>query len=164
MVARRLEPGPGQESVWDYPRPPSLTQSDRHVVVELGGVVVADTTRAWRVCETSHPPTYYVPREDVADGVLQRARGGSFCEWKGPATYWTVDAGDRTEDAAAWSYESPTAGFASMTGAVSFYPARMDRCTVDGEVVRPQEGGFYGGWVTGDVVGPFKGAPATRFW
>ena len=163
-MVRRIEPGPGQESVWDYPRPPSLTQSNRHVVVELGGVVVAETTRAWRVCETSHPPTYYVPREDVADGVLQPARGGSFCEWKGPATYWTVHAGDRTEEAAAWSYESPTPGFTPMTGAVSFYPARMDRCTIDGETVRPQGGGFYGGWITDDVVGPFKGEPGTAFW
>ncbi|CAN5775111.1 MAG: DUF427 domain-containing protein [Ilumatobacteraceae bacterium] len=160
----RVEPGPGQESVWGYPRPPSLEQTDRHVVVELGGVVIAETHRAWRVCETSHPPAYYVPRDDVADGVLQPAPGSSFCEWKGPATYWTVVAGGRVEDAAAWSYERPTAPFVGMRGAVSFYPARVDRCLVDGEVVRPQAGGFYGGWITDEVVGPFKGEPGTAFW
>ena len=152
------------ESVWDYPRPPSLEQTDRHVIVELGGVIVADTHRAWRVCETSHPPVYYVPREDVADGILSPARGGSWCEWKGPATYWTVTAGGQEEEAAGWSYEDPTEPFAPMTGAVAFYPARMDRCTVDGEVVRPQPGGFYGGWITSDLVGPFKGEPGTSHW
>jgi uncharacterized protein (DUF427 family) len=150
--------------VWDYPRPPSLEQTQRHVVVELGGRVIADTTRAWRVCETSHPPGYYVPRSDIADGVLQPSAGGSFCEWKGRATYWTVVVGDRTEPDAAWSYESPSPAFASMAGAVAFYPGRMDRCLVDGEVVRPQAGGFYGGWITDEVVGPFKGEPGTRFW
>ena len=165
MPSRRVEPGPGQESVWDYPRPPSLEQSARHVVIELAGVVVADTRRAWRVCETSHPPSYYVPRVDIAEGVLQPAPGGaSFCEWKGPATYWTVEVGGRTERAAAWSYEDPTEPFAAMRGAVAFYPARMDRCTVGGELVCPQAGGFYGGWITDEVVGPFKGEPGTAYW
>lgn len=152
------------ESVWDYPRPPSLEQTARHVVVVLGGVVVADTRRAWRVCETSHPPVYYVPREDIAEGVLVPAPGGSWCEWKGPATYWTVSAGGRTEEAAAWSYEDPTEPFVPMAGAVAFYPGRMEHCSVDGEVVRPQAGGFYGGWITSDLVGPFKGEPGTSSW
>lgn len=163
-MVERVVPEPGQQSVWDYPRPPSLEQTDRHVVVELGGRVIADTTRAWRVCETSHPPVYYVLRADIADGVLQPAGGGSFCEWKGPAAYWTVTAGDRTEPDAAWSYESPSPAFAVMAGAVAFYPGRMDRCLIDGEVVRAQAGGFYGGWITDEVVGPFKGEPGTRFW
>jgi uncharacterized protein (DUF427 family) len=150
--------------VWDYPRPPSLAITARHVVVELGGVVIADTARAWRVCETSHPPVYYVPRDDVLDGVLRPSAGGSFCEWKGQATYWIVEAGGRVEPDAAWSYESPSARFASMVSAVAFYPGRMDRCLVDDEVVRPQAGGFYGGWVTDEVVGPFKGEPGTMGW
>ena len=163
--AGRVEPAPGQESVWDYPRPPSLEQTDRLVVVELGGLVVAESRRAWRVCETSHPPSYYVPRADVADGVLVPVSArGSVCEWKGPATYWTVVAAGRVEEAAAWSYERPTPSFAVMGGAVAFYPGRMDRCTVDGEVVRPQAGGFYGGWISDEVVGPFKGEPGTMFW
>jgi len=165
MALRAIPPGPGQESVWDYPRPPSLTRSDRHVVVQLGGAVVAATRRAWRVCETSHPPVYYVPREDVAAGALRPGRGGgSFCEWKGPATYWTVLGGEQVAVDAAWSYETPTPGFVAMARAVAFYPGRMERCTVDGEVVRPQTGGFYGGWITDDVVGPFKGEPGTYGW
>jgi len=164
MSVEREVPGPGQQSVWDYPRPPSLEQTGRHVVVELGGVVIADTLRAWRVCETSHPPVYYIPRQDIADGVLRPSAGGSFCEWKGMASYWTVEAGGVSEPDAGWSYESPSARFVPMAGAVSFYPARMDRCLVDDEVVRPQAGGFYGGWITDEVVGPFKGQPGTAFW
>jgi uncharacterized protein (DUF427 family) len=136
----------------------------RRVVVELAGHVLADTVRAVRVCETSHPPVYYVPRADVADGVLQRTGGGSWCEWKGAATYWDVVVGDRRVPAAAWSYEDATPGFAHLRGAVAFYPGKVDRATVDGETVRAQAGGFYGGWITGDVVGPFKGEPGTLGW
>jgi len=163
-AVERVPPAPGQESVWDYLRPPSLAVTGRHVVVELGGQVIADTRRAFRVCETSHPPVYYVPRADVVDGVLRPSAGGSFCEWKGQATYWTAEAGDRVEPDAGWSYEAPSARFAAMVGAVAFYPGRMDRCLVDGEVVRAQAGGFYGGWVTDEVVGPFKGEPGTMHW
>ncbi len=165
MATTPIRPGPGQESVWDYPRPPSLTQSARHVVVRLGGVVVANTRRAWRVCETSHPPVYYVPRDDVAAGALRPgSANASLCEWKGPATYWTVLGGGEMAVDGAWSYESPTPAFVPMAGAVAFYPGRVDRCTVDGEVVRPQAGGFYGGWITDEVVGPFKGEPGTWGW
>jgi len=160
----RVPPGPGQESVWDYPRPPSLSVTGRRVVVELGGEVIADTRRAWRVCETSHPPVYYIPRADIVDGVLRPSTGGSFCEWKGRARYWDVVAGARTEPDAAWSYESPSARFAAMAGAVALYPGRMERCLLDGELVRAQAGGFYGGWITDEVVGPFKGDPGTRHW
>ncbi|WP_448624821.1 DUF427 domain-containing protein [Geodermatophilus sp. URMC 64] len=156
--------GPGQESVWDYPRPPSAVVTPRHVVVELGGRVVADTTRAVRVCETSHPPVYYVPRADVVEGVLQRAEGTSWCEWKGAATYWDAVVGGRRVPAVAWSYERPTAGYELLRGAVAFYPGRVDRALVDGEVVRPQPGDFYGGWITDEVVGPFKGGPTTLGW
>jgi uncharacterized protein (DUF427 family) len=150
--------------VWDYPRPPSAEVTSRRVVVELGGRVLAETRRAVRVCETSHPPVYYVPREDVTDGVLEPGRGASVCEWKGAATYWDAVVGDRRVEAVGWSYEHPTAGYELLRGAVAFYPAKVDRALVDGEAVRPQPGRFYGGWITGDVVGPFKGEPGTWGW
>ena len=161
---RRDPTGPGQESVWDYPRPPSAEVTGRHVVVEFAGRVVADTRRAIRVCETSHPPVYYVPRDDVADGVLHGAGGGSWCEWKGAATYWDLLVDGRRAVAVAWSYEDPSPGYEHLRGAVAFYPARVDRALVDGEQVRPQPGTFYGGWITDDVVGPFKGEPGTLGW
>ena len=161
---RRDPVGPGQESVWDYPRPPSALVTGRRILVEVDGVVVADTTRAVRVCETSHPPVYYVPRDDVADGVLQPAAGSSWCEWKGAATYWDVVVGERRVPQAAWSYEDPSPGFEHLAGALAFYPGKVDRALVDGEPVRPQAGGFYGGWITADVVGPFKGEPGTLGW
>ena len=156
--------GPGQESVWDYPRPPSAEVTDRHVVVELAGRVLADTRRAVRVCETSHPPVFYVPRDDVAPGVLERGGGGSWCEWKGAATYWDVVLDGRRWAGIAWSYEDPSPGYEHLRGAVAFYPGAVDRALVDGEQARPQPGGFYGGWITDDVVGPFKGAPGTLGW
>ena len=161
---RRDPVGPGQESVWDYPRPPSALVTGRRIVVEVGGVVVADTTRAVRVCETSHPPVYYVPRDDLADGVLERASGGSWCEWKGAATYWDLVVGTRRVAQAGWCYENPTPGFEHLAGAVAFYPGKVDRALVEGEPARPQAGGFYGGWITDDVVGPFKGASGTLGW
>jgi uncharacterized protein (DUF427 family) len=156
--------GPGQESVWEYPRPPRVERSDREVLVVLGGVEVCRTRRALRVLETSHPPTWYLPEPDWAAGALRPGQGSSFCEWKGVAGYLDVVGGDRVEPAAAWVYRDPTPGFAQLRDAVAVYPGRMDRCTVDGEIVRPQAGGFYGGWVTSDVVGPFKGAPGTLGW
>lgn len=164
MRPRRIEPGPGQESAWDYPRPPALEPTVAHLVVVLGGETVADTRRGYRVLETSHPPNYYLPPDDIAPGVLVPAEGASFCEWKGRARYHTVRAGGREEVAAAWSYDAPSPRFAPIAGYVAFSPARMDACLVDGEVVVPQEGGFYGGWITSRVVGPFKGGPGTRGW
>jgi uncharacterized protein (DUF427 family) len=152
------------ESVWDYPRPPRLERSDKLVVIRLGGVAVAQTRAAWRVLETSHPPGWYVPRADVADGVLVASARRSWCEFKGEAAYWTVTAGGETRADAAWSYPAPTPAYAAMAGAVAFYPGRMDECLVDGERVRPQAGGFYGGWITDDVSGPFKGEPGTLGW
>jgi uncharacterized protein (DUF427 family) len=161
-------PGPGQESAWDYPRPPRLDATTERVVVELGGVVVADTRRALRVLETSHPPTYYLPVADVVPGALRPAAGTSWCEWKGAATYLDVVGGTPERpvvaEAAAWTYPSPASAYAALAGHVALYPGRMDRCTVDGEVVRAQEGGFYGGWMTSRVVGPFKGGPGSRGW
>lgn len=156
-------PGPGQESVWDYPRPPRLERSDEHVVVRVGDAVVADTRRAWRVLETSHPPTYYVPRDDVDTALLAPSARRTFCEWKGRASYadLVVD-GDRTADAC-WWYDDPTPAFTDLAGAVAFYP-ELVAATVDGEPVRGVPGGFYGSWVTSRVTGPFKGAPGTEWW
>ena len=158
------KPGPGQESVWDYPRPPRLEESRRSIEIWLGGVRVAATTRSWRVLETSHPPTYYLPREAFEPGSLRPAEGSSFCEWKGQASYLDVLGGGQVAPRAAWTYEHPTPGFTAIAGAVSVMPGQVEKCLVDGEVVRPQEGGFYGGWVTGDVVGPFKGVPGSWGW
>lgn len=156
--------GPGQESVWDYPRPPRLEPTDELVEVEFGNRVIARTTRALRVLETSHPPTYYLPVEDVEPGVLRPASGTSVCEWKGRAVYYDVVAGDHIAERAAWSYPDPTPAFEALREHVALYPGRMDRCLVDGEVVRPQPGRFYGGWITSRVVGPFKGEPGTMLW
>ncbi len=159
-----LEPEPGQESVWDYPRPPRLERSDREVAVVLGGVEVCRTTSAWRVLETSHPPSWYLPREDWLPGSLEAAAGTSFCEWKGVASYLTVVGGGVRAARTAWTYPDPTAAFSGLRDAVAVYPAAVDLCTVDGEQVRAQAGGFYGGWITDDVVGPFKGEPGSSGW
>jgi len=157
-------PGPGQESVWDYPRPPRLERTAVLVEVVLGGEVVARTTEAIRVLETSHPPTYYLSRSAFVPGSLRTARGGSYCEWKGQASYLDVVGGDVVAARAGWFYPVPTAPYAALVDHVAVYPGLVDRCTVDGEVVRPQPGGFYGGWVTSNVVGPFKGEPGTQIW
>jgi uncharacterized protein (DUF427 family) len=164
---RRPQPetaAPGQESVWDYPRPPRLEPSPALVEITLGGVLIARTTESLRVLETSHPPTYYVPRSAFLDGSLRPTSGSSFCEWKGNAAYFDVISGDEVAERAAWHYPDPTPSFADIVDHVAVYPAAVDRCTVDGETVRPQPGGFYGGWITASVVGPFKGDPGTSFW
>jgi uncharacterized protein (DUF427 family) len=157
-------PGPGQESVWDYPRPPRLERSHFDIEVVLGGVVVARTQDALRVLETSHPPTFYLPMSCFVTGALRPAGGGSFCEWKGQAAYLDVLGGETVAARAAWYYPTPTPPYAAIADHVALYPGAMDRCTVDGEVVRAQPGGFYGGWVTSSVVGPFKGDPGTMSW
>lgn len=162
--AKRIEPGPGQESVWDYPRPPRVEPVHARVTIELGGRLIADSTRALRVLETSHPPAIYLPPDDFVDGALAPAAGSSFCEFKGSASYFDVVSGDQRSPKAAWYYPAPSRGFESIAGFVSVYPGRMDRCTIDGEVVTPQEGDFYGGWITASIVGPFKGAAGTWGW
>lgn len=159
-----IAPGPGQESVWAYPRPPRLEPVERRLRVVLGGEVIAETTRGARVLETSHPPNYYFPPDDVVAGALTPTPGASFCEWKGRAHYFTVHGGDRTETEAAWGYDRPSPAFEAIRGYVAFYAHRMDACFVDDEQVEPQPGRFYGGWITRDVVGPFKGGPGTRGW
>ena len=152
------------ESVWEYPRPPALVPCERRVRVEIGGERLADTTRALRVLETSHPPTIYLPPEDVRLDLLQETRRTSRCEWKGSATYFDVVAGERSERAAAWTYRRPVAAFAALRDHISLYPGRMDACHLDEERVQAQPGDFYGGWITQDVVGPFKGGPGTWGW
>ena len=161
---QRIEPGPGQESVWDYPRPPRLEQTTRRIRVVHAGATVADTTAAWRVLETSQPPAYYLPAADVDLSLLRTAPGRSFCEWKGVAAYFHVVVGDAVADQAAWSYPDPTPAFEPIAGHLAFYPQRVDGCFVDDEQVDPNEGDFYGGWITSDIVGPFKGAPGTLGW
>jgi uncharacterized protein (DUF427 family) len=161
---RREEPGPGQESVWDYPRPPRVEPTAERVTVELGGVLVADTTRALRVLETSHPPTYYLPLDAFAAGSLQPAPGTSWCEFKGTAAYLDVLGGGRRAARAAWTYPEPAAGYEALAGHVALYPGLLDGVRVDDEPVQPQEGGFYGGWITSRVVGPFKGPRGTLGW
>jgi uncharacterized protein (DUF427 family) len=130
----------------------------------LAGTLIASTTDGWRVLETSHPPNYYLPPEAFALGVLHRASGASVCEWKGTATYWDLHAGDRVAPSAAWSYETPNAAFAPIRSHLAVYPGAVDECRVDGAVVRPQPGRFYGGWVTDAIVGPFKGGPGSQGW
>lgn len=166
MSTRRApdRPGPGQESVWDYPRPPAVETSTESVEVWLGGERVAASTRTLRVLETSHPPTYYVPAEDFVEGSLRPVPGSSFCEWKGAAAYFDVVAAGALAPRAAWTYPTPTRGFEQLVGHVAVMPGAVDRCVVDDEVVAAQAGGFYGGWITSRVVGPFKGEPGTWGW
>lgn len=160
----RIPPGPGQESVWDYPRPPRVEPVHARVTVTLGGVLIAETTRALRVLETSHPPAYYLPEDDFVPGALRPTEGSSFCEFKGRAAYYDIVGGDVVADRAGWYYPSPSRGFEQLVGHVSLYPGRMDHCTVEGETVVAQEGDFYGGWITADIVGPFKGGAGTWGW
>jgi uncharacterized protein (DUF427 family) len=154
----------GQESVWDYPRPPAVRPCSRSIEVSFGGHVVCRTTSSLQVLETSHPPVYYLPRSTFTAGALRPARGASLCEWKGAAAYLDIVAGGRVASAAAWYYPNPSPGFEALAGHVAVYAGRVDGCFVDGRRVQPQPGGFYGGWITPDVAGPFKGAPGTSGW
>ena len=157
-------PGPGQESVWDYPRPPRLAVDTRRVLVRAGAPIIADTRRAVRLLETASPPTFYLPPDDIDQTLIEATSGISMCEWKGAASYWTVVLPDGARlDAVGWSYPKPRPAFASIAGWLSFYPARL-HCEVDGERVRPQPGGFYGGWLTDEIVGPVKGELGTGHW
>jgi uncharacterized protein (DUF427 family) len=164
MRPQRLVPGPGQESVWDYPRPPRVELVARRLRVVVGGRTVAETTRGQRVLETSHPPVYYFPADDVDAASLRPVAGTTGCEWKGTARYFDVVVGEDVRRRAVWAYPQPTAGMEAIRDAVAFYAGLADECTVAGQVVAPQPGGFYGGWITPDVVGPFKGGPGTAGW
>jgi uncharacterized protein (DUF427 family) len=152
------------ESVWDYPRPPRVEPSERHVRVIVGGTLIADSRRAVRVLETSHPPGWYIPVEDVRLDLLQPTSRQTICEFKGTAHYFSISAGGPERADAAWTYPRPLPGFEAIAGHIAFYPGRVDEAWVDAERVLPQEGDFYGGWITSDVTGPFKGGPGTRGW
>ena len=156
--------GPGQESVWDYPRPPRLEATSARLRIVHAGHSVADTVNGLRLLETSHPPGYYVPPGDIDMALLQPGRGHSFCEWKGHAVYWDVVIGASRLAAVGWSYPDPTAAYAALRDHIAFYAGPFDGVFVDDEQVRPQPGGFYGGWITSRVAGPFKGVDGSRFW
>lgn len=157
-------PGPGQESVWDYPRPPRVERVDSTVRVEFGGEVIAESDAALRVLETASPPTVYIPPRDVRTRYLVPSPRRSFCEWKGAARYWSLRVGSRAAADAAWSYPAPAAGFEALEDHLSFYPGRVDACYLGNERVQPQPGSFYGGWITSNILGPFKGEPGTEAW
>jgi uncharacterized protein (DUF427 family) len=160
----RIEPGSGQESVWDYPRPPIVVPCEHRIRVEVGGLVVADSIRAVRVLETSQAPAYYLPPDDVAMELLEPSPTRTFCEWKGQAGYWTVRAGDVVSPDAAWSYPDPVERFTAIRDHFAFYAQRVDRAWVGDELVSANDGDFYGGWITSHVVGPFKGGAGTLGW
>lgn len=155
---------PGQESVWDYPRPPRLEAVSKHIQIILNGIAIADTQSAQRVLETSHPPVYYIPPADIRMEYLVPSDRTTFCEWKGQGAYYHVVVGDKQLLDVAWYYPTPTAAFATLKDHVAFYPRPMDACYIDGEKVQPQTGEFYGGWITSDIVGPFKGEPGSWGW
>jgi uncharacterized protein (DUF427 family) len=161
--ADAVQPGPGQESVWNYPRPPLIVDDIRLVQVRLDGVLIAETRAAKRVLETASPPTFYLPPESVQLDCLRPDTGSSFCEWKGQASYFSVCVETHCVKNAAWSYPDPYAEFAQISNYLAFYPGRVE-CYVDGERVRAQAGDFYGGWITAEIVGPFKGEPGTSGW
>jgi uncharacterized protein (DUF427 family) len=152
------------ESVWKYPRPPRLEASQKLVRVEFAGEVIADTTRALRVLETSHPPVYYIPPEDVRGEFLRPSRRHTYCEFKGEASYYDLVVGGREVSDAAWYYPDPRSRYEAIRDHVAFYPGRVDAAFVDDELVTAQPGDFYGGWITAEIEGPFKGGPGTTGW
>jgi uncharacterized protein (DUF427 family) len=161
---KRIPPGPGQESVWDYPRPPGLERVTSAIRIVLGGITIVDTDDSWRVTETASPPTYYIDPTAFVPGVVRPAAGRSWCEWKGQASYVDLVAGKTVARQAAWYYASPNPRYKPIAGYLSVYPSRIDACFLDGEEVRPQDGDFYGGWITSRVTGPFKGDAGTLGW
>jgi uncharacterized protein (DUF427 family) len=150
-----IEPNPSQESVWNYPRPPRVEPSSRRVRVMVGDEVIADSVRSVRVLETGHPPVWYIPPDDVRMELLDNSTTSTLCEWKGAASYWTLRAADRTVEDVAWSYEEPIPAFDALRGYLAFYPSRVDACYVDDEQVTPEPAGYYGGWITSEIIGPF---------
>ncbi|NEO25720.1 MAG: DUF427 domain-containing protein [Kamptonema sp. SIO4C4] len=162
---KRIDPQPGQESVWDYPRPPKVEPSTEKIRVVYNGETLAESDKTYRVLETSHPPVYYIPPEDVKREYLTASPRQTFCEWKGVATYYTIKVGDKQSANAAWCYSNPSdPRFAPIDNYIAVYPSLMDACYVDDEQVQPQEGDFYGGWITQKIVGPFKGGVGTWGW
>ena len=163
-MANKGKPIKETESVWDYPRPPQIEKVTKHVQVFFGDKLIANTKAAFRVLETSHPPTYYISPTDVQLKFLQKNEIQTVCEYKGVADYYNLKVDDQISKSAAWSYRSPALGYESLKDYLSFYPSRVDSCYVDGERVHAQEGDFYGGWITSNIIGPFKGAPGTEGW
>lgn len=159
-----VEPGPGQESVWDYPRPPRLERVEQELRVVFGSVEIARTRDGYRVCETSSPPSYYFPPDDVRRDLLMSEARTALCEWKGVASYWSVRVADRVAEQTVWAYPEPWRGFEVIAHFFAFNASLMDACFVGGEQIRPQPGDYYGGWITEDLVGPFKGEPGTEHW
>ncbi len=164
MGPKRIEPKPGQESVWDYPRPPRVEDSKKHIKVIFNNEVIAETNEAKRVLETSSPPVYYIPLKDIKIECIIKTTKKTFCEWKGVASYYSVVVGNKRVEDAAWFYPDPMPRYRSIKDYVAFYPQKMDACYVDGKLVKPQPGSFYGGWITSEIVGPFKGEPGTEGW
>ncbi|MGM0546311.1 MAG: DUF427 domain-containing protein [Bacteroidota bacterium] len=161
---KKVEPGPGQESVWDYPRPPKVEECDKEIRVIFNGAEIAHSSNTQRVLETSHPPVYYIPQQDIRMECLEPISGTTYCEWKGQAKYFDVTVNNQRATKAAWCYPDPTDIFQSIAGNIAFYAHKMDSCFVDGEQVEAQKGRFYGGWITSDIVGPFKGEPGSAGW
>lgn len=154
----------GQESVWDYPRPPALDAVREQIRIEFAGRTIVDSKGGYRVLETSHPPTIYVPKDAILHASLIETPHRTFCEWKGVAHYYDIRIGDQNASQAAWSYANPNKSFAKITDYVAFYPSRMEACFLDDERVLSQKGDFYGGWITSKIAGPFKGGPGTMGW
>jgi len=157
------EPGPGEESVWDYPRPPKLVPFYGRVEVKWLDTIIASTTEAFRILETASPPSFYLPPAHTDLKLFREATGSSFCEWKGKATYWDIEINGVSIENAAWSYNNPNPAYRSVKNYFSFYPSKTE-CYVEGVRVKPQPGGFYGGWMTPNIIGPVKGEPGTGAW
>lgn len=163
-LIQKQPPLPPQESVWDYPRPPCVEPSSKRVRIIFNGEAIVDTTRAIRVLETSHPPAYYIPPNDILMQYFTATDRHTVCEYKGMASYWTIRVKGKSAENAAWSYPNPAPGYEAIKNYLAFYPSRMEACFVDDERVTPQEGDFYGGWITSEIAGPFKGGPGTWGW
>lgn len=164
MSGQRKVPLPGQESVWDYPRPPRCESCSKTIEVVVEDIRIASTTKSRRVLETSHPPVYYIPPDDVMMEHLYPLFGKTWCEWKGEASYFDLQLGDRFIPSVAWTYRNPKPAFVEIRDFLAFYPSRVDACFVDDEQVQSQPGDFYGGWISSDIAGPFKGSPGTLGW
>lgn len=164
MRPKPIPPSPGQESVWDYPRPPRIEDTSKPIKIIFNGEVIAETRRAKRVLETSHPPNYFIPVDDIKMEYLTPSSHSTYCEWKGRASYYTLRVGDREAKNVAWYYTKIFPAYEELIGYVGFYPRPMDACYVDDEQVQPQPGDYYAGWITQDIVGPFKGEPGTWGW
>lgn len=156
--------GPGQESVWDYPRPAICEPTNRRIQIIHKGLTLVDSRHAWRTLETSHPPTYYIPQNDIAMEHLSPAKRRTMCEWKGQARYFDIVVGEDSIPAGAWSYPEPTPTFGGICDHIAFYPDPLDQCLINGEQITPQPGQFYGGWISQYEAGPFKGIPGSQFW